>query len=90
MAFALTGRRILYILLGLLLIGGAVFAAVAMYGEILASANPESSQPSNQAVEPNLVVPVTGSGVDEKSKSDPYQDSGYGCSHETADNPLDW
>ena len=90
MANILTGRRILYILLGLLLISGAVFAAVAMYGEILSSAIPESSQPSNQALEQNLVVPVTGAGVEEKTVGDPYLQSGSGCSHDTAENPLDW
>lgn len=90
MTFALTGRKILYILIGLLLVSGAVFAAVAMYGEILESANPASSQPSNQAVDQNPVVPVTGSGAGEKPLSDPYLDSGSGCNHEIAENPSDW
>ena len=90
MANILTGRRILYILLGLLLISGAVLAAVAMYGAILDGANPAASQPSDQVVEDNVVVPVTGAGVEEKSVGDPYYQSGSGCSHEVAENPLDW
>lgn len=90
MANILTGRRILYFLLGLLLISGAALAVMAFNGENIFRANPESSQPSNQALEQNLVVPVTGAGVEGKAVSDPYLESGYGCNHDTAENPIDW
>lgn len=86
----IVGRRILIAVLGLVIIGGAVLAAVTFNGGNWFASNPAFNQPSNETVDQNNVVPVTGPGTEKGSYDSQYLDSEYGCGHEVVEDPRDW
>ena len=85
--------KLLFIILGVLLVAGAVAAAVSLNGATLLSANPVQAQPAveepvlvqppAEALEQEQVVPATGPtgpGLDGNALDEPYYQSedGYG------------
>lgn len=94
--------KLLFIILGVLLVAGAVAAAVSLNGAYLLSANPVQAQPA--AAEPVLVQPAaesldqeqvvpatgpTGPGLDGVPLDEPYYQDEGGCGHDTQVNPED-
>jgi len=86
----MTGRKIIFILLSLLLISGAVVAVMTIDGGKWLISNPAFNQPPAESVQQNVVVPVTGAGFEVESVENQSPESGYGCHHDSAMNPADW
>ena len=86
----ITGRKVIFLLLNVLLIAGAIFAVMTIDGGKWLISNPAFYQPPEEAQQQNVVVPVTGSGFDVKTQDELSAPSGYGCQHETGMNPADW
>ena len=85
------GPKLLLILLGLLLITGAIVAAFSIDGGKWLTANPVLAQPPDAALEQNVVAPVTGSSSDLETLDKQSSPSRYGCNHDdSAMNPEDW
>lgn len=86
------GSKRIILLLGVLLLAGVLVAAFSINGGNLLTANPVSAQPQQNALDQN-VVPVTGSSYDLETVDQPFQESEYGCHHDSADavlNPEGW
>ena len=84
------GQKILFLLLNVLLIAGAIFAVMSIDGGKWLISNPAFYQPPEGAQQQNVVVPVTGSGSGVESVDELSSPSGYGCNHETGMDPADW
>jgi hypothetical protein len=82
--------KILIILLGVLLLAGAVAAAVSLNGGDLFTFTPVFAQPPEESLEQNELVPATGSGFDNQTMDEPYAPYGDGCNHDDYEmNPED-
>ena len=84
------GPKFIIALLGLLLITGAIVAVISIGGGNWLTTNPVLAQPPVEALEQNVVVPVTGSSYDLDGVDDEYAPSGSGCNHDSAMRPEDW
>jgi len=84
------GPKYIIILLSVLLIAGAIVAAINIDGGKWLTSNPVFAQPPEKALEQNLVAPVTGSGSGVETEEEQFPPSEYGCHHDSDLNPEDW
>lgn len=84
------GPKLIITLLSLLLITGAIVAVISISGGNWLTTNPVLAQPPDEALEQNVVVPVTGSSYDLDGVDNQYSPSESGCNHDSAMRPEDW